>query len=273
MDAMTTHKTLTGRQQREAEFYQHYAARQRVDRVDLAPVLGHERRPWNPYWHVYELARRRFLHGGQRLLDFGCGAGAASIRFAHLGYQVDGFDLSEDNLAIARDLAEVHGLAAQCTFTPMLAEQLDYPEDTFDVVVGIDILHHVEIARAVREARRVLRPGGVAIFKEHVEAPVLDRARNSALGLRLAPRRASLDLHITEDERKLSAADVRDLAGAFDRIETHRFTLISRMDRFLPPDRSDLRGQLQRLDRRLMQVCPPLARLAGTAVFVCHKHG
>ncbi len=261
----------TDRQRREAAFYRHYAPRQRVETVDLAPVLGREHRPWNPYWYVYELARQRYVHAGQRLLDFGCGAGIAAVRLAHLGYRVDGFDLSEDNLAVAGELAARHGLADRCAFRAMLAEQLEYPDDTFDVIVGIDILHHVEIPRAVAEARRVLRPGGVAIFKEHVEAPIVDKARNSRLGLKLAPKDTSLDLHITEDERKLTDADLATIAAAFDATQTRRFTLTSRLDRLLASHQAAWRGRLQQLDHHLLRICPPLARLAGTVVLSCHK--
>ena len=50
--------TLTARQQREAAFYDRFADVQRVDEIDFAPVLSGERRPWNPYWHAYDVARK-----------------------------------------------------------------------------------------------------------------------------------------------------------------------------------------------------------------------
>src|SRR5690606_18991623 len=120
----------TDRQRREVEFYRAYAAHQRVESIDFAPVEGVERRPWNPYWYVYEVVRSRFVSSSQRLLDFGCGIGIAALRFAHLGYQVDAFDLSDDNLQVGRDLAQRYTLDQRCRFTQAAAEDLPYDDDT-----------------------------------------------------------------------------------------------------------------------------------------------
>jgi len=267
---MTT-TPLTRRQQREIDFYRRYAPKQRVEEVDFAPVEGKQSRPWNAYWAVYEFARRRFVSPQQRLLDFGCGIGVAALRMARLGYTVDGFDISNDNLAVARALAERHGLAGRCRFRAMTAEQLAYPDNHFEVIIGIDILHHIDIPAAIAEAHRVLKPGGAAIFKEHVEVPIFDPLRNSTLGMRIAPKDCSLEHHITEDERKLNRTDLDVIGRTFSRVETRRFTLLSRLDRVLAPDADAMRGRLQRIDRRLMQWCPPLRAFAGTALLICHK--
>ncbi len=205
------------------------------------------------------------------MLDFGCGIGIAAVRFAYLGFQVDAFDLSDQNIAIGRVLARRYQLADRCTFRPMLAEQLDYPNQTFDLIAGIDILHHVEVPRAIAEARRVLKPGGVAIFKEHVEVPLLDHVRNTALVRSIVPRRVSIKHHITEDERKLNRDDLALIEDTFSHVQTRRFTVFSRIDRLVPRCNDTLRGRLQRLDHRLMQACPPLAQLGGTVVLICYK--
>jgi ubiquinone/menaquinone biosynthesis C-methylase UbiE len=44
------------------------------------------------------------------------------------------------------------------------AHKLDFPENTFDVIYGAGILHHLDYARALLEILRVLRPGGAMIF-------------------------------------------------------------------------------------------------------------
>jgi len=93
---------LTPRQEREVAFYRDYADHQRVERVDFAPVQGGESRPWNAYWSVYEQARALCTHPAMRLLDFGCGPGIASVRFAYCGYYVSGFDISPDNIEMSR---------------------------------------------------------------------------------------------------------------------------------------------------------------------------
>ncbi len=265
------HTAKTDRQKREAEFYRHYAKHQEVTTVDFSPVQGNERRPWNPYWFIYDLVRNRHVSPSQRLLDFGCGIGIASVRFAHLGYQVDGFDLSDDNIRIAQSLGHRYHFDRRCRFRVMAAEALRYPDNHFDIVVGIDILHHVEVEQAISEAYRVLKPGGVAIFKEHVEVPVLDPIRNTPLFKSLAPKTCSIENHITEDERKLNQNDVDVIHRYFGQVETERFTLASRLDRLIPRCTDSTRGRLQRLDRQLLRTCPPLAKLGGTSVMTCHK--
>ena len=135
------------------------------------------------------------------------------------------------NISAACELAQNHDLANRCRFDTMLAEKLSYEDNTFDLLVGIDILHHVEIPPAIAEARRVLKPGGIAIFKEHLEVPLLDPIRNTALVRTIAPKAESLDHHITPDERKLNRADLDLIEKSFSDVETIRFTLLSRLDR------------------------------------------
>jgi 2-polyprenyl-3-methyl-5-hydroxy-6-metoxy-1,4-benzoquinol methylase len=260
---------LTERQQREVTFYSQYADRPRVDSVDFEPVESARTRPWNPYWNVYQFARRRFVNSQQRLLDFGCGIGIAAISLAKVGYEVDGFDLSPDNLKVAEDLARQYDLADRCHFTAMLAEQLAYPDNCFDVIVGIDILHHIEITLAIAEAHRVLKPGGGAVFKEHYQAPLVDPIRQSALVRKVAPSDSSQKLHITEDEHKLTREELALIKTQFPRVEVQRFTLISRLDRLMPHCSTQTRGRLQRIDHCLLKVCPPLKTFAGTVVLFC----
>ena len=266
-----TQPTWTHRQAREAKFYQNYAQMQSVEEIDFSPVMGFEQRPWNPYWYVYDFVRHHFVSGSQRVLDFGCGIGIAALRFAYLGYQVEGFDLSQANIQIACDLAKRHKLENQARFRVQPAEHIDYPDASFDVVVGIDILHHVEIEAAVRQVQRVLKPGGVAVFKEHVEVPVIDPIRNTPLVRAIVPNDASLEHHITPDERKLTRHDLETIQQYFDRVDTQRFTLLSRFDRLMPRTSDALRGRLQKLDNRLMRLCKPLAELGGTVVLICNK--
>jgi ubiquinone/menaquinone biosynthesis C-methylase UbiE len=263
--------TWTQRQQREASYYEQYAARQQTESVDFTPVSGRERRPWNPYWYVYACMRHRYVGPWQRMLDFGCGVGIAAVRAAYVGYQVDGFDIAQANIDAAARLAAHHGYQDRCRFQRMIAEKLDYPDNTFDLIAGIDILHHVDIPAALAEAHRVLKPGGLAVFKEHIEVPLVDRIRNSAVVLKIAPNEESLDHHITQDERKLNADDLQLIRRTFDTVEVERFTVVSRLDRLLPPGHEQARRQLQRLDHRLMKVCPPLAQLGGTVVCLCTK--
>ena len=97
-----------------------------------------------------------------RILDVGCGAGFFSILLAKAGHQVTGIDLTPDMIKNARLLAQEEG--ADCEFTVMDAENPDFPDGTFDVVISRNLtwtLPHVR--HAYQEWIRVLKKGGVLL--------------------------------------------------------------------------------------------------------------
>lgn len=267
-------QTLTERQKREKEYYDNYAKTFAPEsrRVDMAPVLGPlngtERRPWNSYWKVYELAVLSSFSGA-RLLDFGSGPGENALRFSKAGYEVEGFDISEENVKISNKLFELHGALGH--FVVSGAESLPYEDNSFDVVAGIDILHHVDIPLALRECRRVLKKGGKAIFREPIESPLLDGIRNTKPVLALAPKDVSFERHITEDERKLNRKDEEEIAKVFPKIRKHYFCLFSRFDKFYRQGSDPRPSALERFDRFLFRAAPAVASLAGSVVYELEK--
>jgi SAM-dependent methyltransferase len=100
---------------------------------------------------------------GLRALELGCGSGVFLERALASRATIIGLDLSADLLAetrrrpIVRERA--HVLAGD-------AERLPFPDGVFDVVYGSSILHHLHLATAFAELRRVLRPGGRLVFAE-----------------------------------------------------------------------------------------------------------
>ncbi|WIT13459.1 class I SAM-dependent methyltransferase [Paucibacter sediminis] len=105
---------------------------------------------------------------GEAVLDVACGAGvvaAAAARAVGPGGRVLGVDLAEAMVQAARQQAQRLGLA-QASFMRMDAEQLALPDDAgFDLVLCVLGLMYVpDPAAALRELRRVLRPGGRALL-------------------------------------------------------------------------------------------------------------
>jgi len=107
-----------------------------------------------------------------RILDLGCGLGHNTVPLAEAfpEAQVTGIDLAAPLLryghARARDLA-----AHNITFVQGNVERIDFPDGYFDVVYSTMFLHETSYAaihKILREARRVLRPGGVQL---HLEQP------------------------------------------------------------------------------------------------------
>jgi len=157
-----TETVLTPRQQRERDFFdEHSALYEELAEVNFDAIAGLEHRPWNPYWFVLETAKQLYSAGERTLLDAGCGEGIYATLFAAIGFKVAGFDISPKSVEISRRLATANGFSGSTRFSVQAAEHLNYPDDSFDVVVGVDILHHVEVVPSVAELLRVLRPGGI----------------------------------------------------------------------------------------------------------------
>lgn len=262
---------LTPRHERERQFYEEYSKRNEADEICFDPVTSNQTRPWNSYWHAIELAQKHFQNEGQKLLDFGCGPGEFSLLYAKIGYEVFGFDLSENNIAIARGRAEKYHFTQRAHFSIGIAEELDYPSDYFDVIVGIDILHHVDIERAIAECSRVLKKGGIAIFHEPVQVPAFEKLRESRFGMRLAPKSKSLDRHLTEDERKLTPNELEYVKQFGVNPTLQRFHLISRLSRFIKNKNGGRPAFLEKLDYRLTKTLPFLGEYGGIVVMKVTK--
>jgi ubiquinone/menaquinone biosynthesis C-methylase UbiE len=121
----------------------------------------------------------RYLNGGDRAFEFGCGTGSTALRLALSVGQILATDISPKMIAIAREKAE----AAAC---PNVRFEVagpgwdDLPDGGFDAALGFNVLHLVAHRAAVLKAvHRLLKPGGLLITK----TPCL---KEMGLGLRLA---------------------------------------------------------------------------------------
>jgi len=263
----------TERQKREEEYYNKYVGLLSVDDISFDPICSNSRRPWNSYWHVYELAKSYYKDGKRNLLDFGCGCGITSVRFAKIGYEVNGFDISENNIEVGNNLAKKYGFEKQINLSLQIAEQLDYPPNHFDIIIGFDILHHVDIKMAIPECLRVLKSNGIAIFREPVEVPILDYVRNTKIVKYIVPNEKNFTpgIHITDDERKLTKCDIDIIKNIFGGIEEDRFTFISRFDRFLRKYYGQRSSPLEIIDYIIFKILPFTKYLGEDAVFVLRK--
>ncbi len=107
-----------------------------------------------------------------RVLDLGCGGGHVSFAVAKEVREVVAYDLSSEMLAVVAKAARERGLANLAT-QQGVAEKLPFAEASFDYVFSRWSAHHWrDLDLALREAARVLKPGGVAAFIDTV-APAL----------------------------------------------------------------------------------------------------
>lgn len=166
--------------------------------------------------------------------------------------------------------AKVRG-RGKAHFSVSTAESLGYGDEFFDVIVGVDILHHVNIGQALTECSRVLKRGGLAIFHEPVRAPVFDTLRETRFGRCLVPKEASLNRHVTQDERKLSADDFQVIRSFDPDLSSERLLLLSRLDRFFRNPNSKKQSRLEKIDFHLFRLLPFLKTYAGITVLVLKK--
>ncbi|MCY1434020.1 putative methyltransferase YcgJ [compost metagenome] len=123
-----------------------------------------------------QLRERLSATSGARVLDLGCGAGHVSFHVAPLAGEVIAYDLSAEMLDVVASAAAERGLSNIRT-EQGVAERLPFADGEFDFVFSRYSAHHWrDVGQALREVRRVLRPGGVAAFIDVVAPglPLLD---------------------------------------------------------------------------------------------------
>ena len=105
------------------------------------------------------------------ILDFGCQDGVETEKLLMLKPQkVIGVDPSESAIYEAQKK-----FGARAEFRVMDPVQLDFPDSRFDLIVGRSFLSHLDFEGAVRELKRVLRYGGMAVFLEPLRQGPLSR--------------------------------------------------------------------------------------------------
>ena len=109
-----------------------------------------------------------YVSSGMSVLDCGCGPGSITLGLAEIVApgQVVGLDVEPRQLEAAERLAAERSVS-NVHFQQGSVYELPFPDATFDVTVAHFVLEHVsDPARALREIRRVLRPGGVVAIKD-----------------------------------------------------------------------------------------------------------
>lgn len=131
-----------------------------------------------------------------RVLDVGCGTGYLGLGLAHAGQvaELHLADLSPGMLGRARENAASLGVDA--SLVRATAADLPFADHTFDAVVTRGVLHHLhDVPAALREWRRVVRPGGpvLALSEPTPNADALGglAARGALAGLGVARRVAA----------------------------------------------------------------------------------
>jgi ubiquinone/menaquinone biosynthesis C-methylase UbiE len=259
---------LTARQKSEVDYHIDYAERHRnlaSEPVALEVCMSERRRWWNAYWSFYDLIRKTPL-AGKRVLVPGCGFGEDCIRISARGADVYGIDISPPVVEIARIRAQ-NFAKAPITLTAMPCERLEYPDQFFDAIVLVNILHHVDIPQTMAEVRRVAKPGAHILGLEMYTHTLAQRVRQSAFFSKIVyPRVVGRiyhdDPYITPDERKIDENELSAIVGGLENCRMDYFSIFA--ERFFS---NDLVSAC-RMDRQLARALGGLSRfVAGRVIF------
>jgi SAM-dependent methyltransferase len=154
--------------------------------------------------------RRRELARNAVVLEYGCAHGHNAIGLSSIAKHIEGIDISREAVDAGSSDIAARGIP-NVRLSVQNAEAMDFADSTFDLVYGSGILHHLDFNVAMSELRRVMKPGGVALFTEPLgHNPLIEVYRRRTPDAR------------TEDEHPLLASDFTAFDSAFHQSE-HRF--------------------------------------------------
>ena len=123
------------------------------------------------------------------VLDYGCGIGSVTQKIAKLNpSKLFGIDISE--VSINKAIENAKNLNLQIDYSVDNCEKTKFRAETFDLVFGSGILHHLNLKKSVEEINRVLKNNGEMVFLEPLGTnPIINFYR------KLTPKSRSVDEH------------------------------------------------------------------------------
>jgi ubiquinone/menaquinone biosynthesis C-methylase UbiE len=110
-------------------------------------------------------ATRRYLRPEHVVFEFGCGTGTTALRLAPSAARFMATDLSGEMIVLAREKAQAEA-CRNVEFAVASLETAQWPDESFDVALGFNVLHLIkDRPAAIAGVRRLLKPGGVFISK------------------------------------------------------------------------------------------------------------
>jgi 2-polyprenyl-3-methyl-5-hydroxy-6-metoxy-1,4-benzoquinol methylase len=261
---------------KERAFHDAWAGAEDIDSIDVRTANEACTAPEMRY-----ITQRLGDIRGKRLLDVGCGLGEASVYFALLGANVTSSDLSQGMLDATCRLAQTNAVSV----TPHVAAAEDLklsPDALFDIIYAGNLLHHVDIDQTLSRIKPHLAPNGVVVTWDPLAYnPVINVYRAMATDVR------------TPDEHPLKWSDIQLFRKHFGVVETRYFWLTTLVifllmavvqrrnpnkERFWKVVVQEgekwrwLYSPLEKLDRLLLLICPPLRVLCWNVVVVAARN-
>jgi len=196
---------------------------------------------------------------GKDVCDLGCGEGILTRELAIRGARVSAVDISMEAVRITRERNKE--FIGQVDVRQMDVCNLLYDDESFDIVTGNAILHHVDIAKAGSEISRVLKPGGKGIFSEPLAHNPI-----SNIWRKLTPDTRS------PNEWPLSYSEIAEISKHFSSVNYEEFDLLPLLSSlvYLITFSRKAKGRsaelLARLEPPFFKLCKPLRRYSGAVL-------
>lgn len=267
--------TVSNRHKTERAFHDEWASSTNPASIDVRAVNEACTAP-----EMRFITKKLGRLNGKKLLDVGCGLGEASVYFALQGAVVTSSDLSPEMLAATADLANLNGVKVSPHLSA--AEDLRLPLDArFDVIYAGNLLHHVDIEATLVRLKPYLASDGVLVTWDPLAYnPVINVYRRLATDVR------------TSDEHPLTWSDLQCFRRHFGQVEPRYFWLVTLIifivmalvqrrnpnkERFWKAVVTEekrwrwIYRPLERLDRLLLTVVPPLRLLCWNVVIFARR--
>lgn len=106
---------------------------------------------------------RTYFNPDMEVLEFGCGTGSTAIVHAPYVQHILAIDISAKMIEIAQDKAEAQNIE-NITFQKSTIEEFSVSDRTFDMVLGLSILHLLKNKEEViAKVHKILKPGGLFV--------------------------------------------------------------------------------------------------------------
>ena len=168
------------------------------------------------YYVVRKGLRKRYnsilsqLCNKKKVLEYGCGSGTGSKRLLNFGAILTGIDISSEGIQAAKKSEP------NAEYLIMNAEQTEFKDESFDVIVGLGIIHHLDLNKAYNEIFRILKKNGHAVFEEPLgHNPFINFYRALTPSMR------------TSSEHPLKQKDIALLKKYFHSVHVEYFSLVT----------------------------------------------
>ncbi len=249
---------LSGRDRAEVE-----RSAAEASRVVLAPVEVErylDPPADTPYGMEYAFHLLGNVHG-KTVLDFGCGSGENLIPLARRGAHVIALDISPELIELACRRLEHYEIAYDSvTLRVGTAYQTGLPDESIDVVFSNALLHHLDLHVVHNEIHRLLRSGGLFIFREPIR---FSRTANWLRRLFPAP-----EGDVSDFEHPMTRKEIATITQGFTVLAERAFRLP-----FVPifTKFNVCKKQIWLVDRWLLQHFPKLEHVATGKVMCVRK--